>query len=100
MEIIALVIAWVASNATLATALAFLTALFTGQWLGMVLGLAVGWWLLPQPKWLNNLFKRKKVNVAGVVNPGGKTVFDAHGREVDAKSGLKRVDPMTGKNRW
>jgi len=100
MEIIALVIAWVAANATLATILAFLTALFTGQWLGMVLGLAVGWWLMPQPKWLNSLFKRKKVNVAGVINPGRKTIIDAHGREIDADSGLKRVDSMTGKNRW
>ena len=98
MEIIALGIAWIAANATLATILAFLTALFTGQWLGMVLGIAVGWWLMPQPKWLNGLFIRKKKIVAGTVNP--KTAgTDAHGREVDA-NGLKRIDPFTGKNRW
>ena len=83
MEIIALGIAWLAANATLATVLAFLVALFTGQWLGMVLGLAVGWWLLPQPKWLNSLFTRKKKVVAGAVNPTTAGV-DAQGREVDA----------------
>jgi len=98
MEIIALVITWVAANAKLETILDFLTALFTGQWLGMVLGLAVGWWLFPQPKWLNNLFKRKKVIIGGEVNPktGG---VDDQGREV-SKTGLKRKDPFTGKNRW
>ena len=92
MEIIALGIAWLAANATLATVLAFLVALFTGQWLGMVLGLAVGWWFLPQPKWLNSLFTRKKKVVAGAVNPTTAGV-DAQGREVDA-NGLKTYRPV------
>ena len=79
----------------------------------IVIGILLGWWIIPQPNWVQSLYNKllgKKSQDLDWSTPGygpGKelpkgvhvTVKDDHGRDVN-KDGVKQIDPWTGKKRW